>query len=32
MNQNPLEASDDKHSFGPSLFGGKTKTAFSEWK
>lgn len=25
MNQNPLEANDDKHSFGSFTFGDKTK-------
>lgn len=29
MNQNPLVANDDKHSFGPFIFGGKTEIAFS---
>jgi len=28
MNQSPLEANDDKHSFGPFMFGDKTKIAF----
>lgn len=29
MNQNLLEANDNKHSFGSFIFGGKTEIAFS---